>query len=90
MRWTGPGDPLATTIRGAIAYVRRVAEQHSPAAREVLKTLPKSRLLIGVTGTPGFLSHEPCNESIYAVAADLHGLVFDGANHPQFQWKNIL
>jgi hypothetical protein len=80
MRLTGPGDQLATTIRGALAYVRRVADQHSQAAREVLKVLPTSNLLIGVTGTPGLLSHEPCIGSIYAVADDMQGLIFDGAN----------
>jgi len=80
MRWTGPGDRLATTIRGALAYVRRVAAPDSSTAQEVLKILPKCRLLIGVTGSPGFASHEPCIEVVYAVATELEGLVFDGVN----------
>jgi hypothetical protein len=80
MPWTGPGGKLANTIRGALAYARRIADQNVGTDREVMTILPKCRLLIGVTGSSGFASHDPCIESIFAVGAERQGLIFDGAN----------
>ena len=78
--WTGPGEALAKTILGALAYVRRITTTHEDVRQELLGKLAGCRLLIGVSGSPGFLSDPACLGAIEALAVSARGVLFDGAD----------
>ncbi len=79
MHWTGPGGRLAKTILGTLAYARRISQTDPAAAEDILPALSSCRLLIGITGTEGSLSHSLCQATVYDVAEKLGSLTFDGA-----------
>jgi hypothetical protein len=80
LRWAGPGEALAKTLLGALAYVRRIATTHDAQRQQLLNALSECRLLIGVTGTPGCLSDPECRTFIRTVAFETGGVLFDGAD----------
>lgn len=78
--WTGPGQPLAKTILGALAYVRRIPTSHEAQRQDLLNALAECRLLLGLTGSPGCLAYPSCLSAIHAIAAEMNGILFDGAD----------
>ncbi len=78
--WTGPGEPLAKTILGALTYVRRIPTVHDRQKQELLSALAGCRLLIGVAGSPGCLTDAACLGVVHAIASRAKGMLFDGAD----------
>lgn len=78
--WTTPDEALARAILGALTFVRRIPTVHQDRKRAILATLIECRLLVGVTGSLGFLSDQECLGVIRGLAAETTGVIFDGAD----------
>jgi hypothetical protein len=79
MRQRAPGDEFSRMVLGMHNFFRTMATRKARRRRRILDLLDECEMAVGVVAAPDFTATDSRLDLVFAIAAQLDGMVFNGS-----------